>query len=268
MKKYLANLFKKNKNIEFYSILLGPSDLYPVTTSSKFVPKWFKTKLKEFNKRRIHDSDSVGTNLERVFDISKCPGIREYFKTGYIVYLHTDIKIFTKNSIITNVQWLYNTSDSNYSNKFVSTSLIEIHSPDQLGDYMSPTPPKNSLKQLLKINTPWKVKCPDDYVLLEIPILYSDDNRFCAAGGILDPKISRNINPAFWWFVHDGEEVIPAGTPLLQYIPIKRDNNLNLIIRDACEADLKYDSKYDYLTKHVACPHFNNYKTLTKKINC
>ena len=45
---------------------------------------------------------------------------------------------------------------------------------------------------------------------------------FAAAHGILDPMQSHEINLQLFWNVLEGETLIRAGTPLAQYIPIKR----------------------------------------------
>lgn len=254
-----SRFFKKNKKIEFYSTIPGVKEIYPVTPASKYIPKWFKEKNKDYveNKKKCpfkHNSDVVN-----------CPGIREYFNTGYILYLHTDIRIITENSKIKEIKWVFDYEDSQIKTPFSKGSTIEVHEPSALGNWISP--PKKAIKQLIKINSPWKVVCPEDFVLLEMYPLYSDDNRFCATGGILDPRVSRNINPAFWWFIDDGIEVIKAGTPLVQYIPIKRDNLLDLQVRDYNDKDLLYHNRYSFFFKHKQFNNYQDYMQLTKNIS-
>lgn len=251
-------MFKKNK-IEFYSFVPGVKELFPVVPSSEYIPKWFKEKNKHmsFLKKQCP--------FKRIFNIINCPGIRQFFNTGYILRLHTDLRVITEKGVIKDIKWGFGYENSQVKSHFSNNETVSIHRPEVLGNWMPP--PRKAIKELIKIDTPWNVYCPPNYVLLETNPFYSDDNRFHITGGILDPQISRNINPSFWWFVEDGVEDIKAGTPIAQFIPIRRKNELKLVVRDINQKDIDYSNRYSYLIRHKNTFTNYDYINLSKKIN-
>ena len=94
---------------------------------------------------------------------------------------------------------------------------------------------------------------------MELPIFYGDEKRFVSAGGVLDPLQTNQINPAFWWYANDNTlQIIKAGTPLLQYIPIKRNLYNELIVREATDKEITKEKTFSRL------PNLLSLKNLVK----
>jgi hypothetical protein len=233
----MFNLFKRNK-IEFYSIIPGIEKVSPIQHASSFKPKWLKSAAQDY-KQKIEENSH-----RKITSVLKCPGIMSTFNMGYILYNYCDISITATE---TSLNWHYLWEQSKAYPEITNNPYIEAQSPDLLTKYMPP--PYGANENLLKFNTPWRVKAPDDIVFLEMPLLYADDRRFATAGGILDPKQTNQIHPAFWWFVNDGTpQIIKAGTPLVQYIPIKRNLCTELLVRECTQEELKKDKIFLMLT--------------------
>ena len=93
---------------------------------------------------------------------------------------------------------------------------------------------------------------PKGYTLMSMPIPYPDSHVFTAAIGFLDGDYGPNfLNVQLFWHELNGEVFIPAGTPLCQYILIKKEKD-TAIIRDYTKKDIDnlrarastIDSKY------------------------
>ena len=62
----------------------------------------------------------------------------------------------------------------------------------------------------------------------------------------MDPKEGNFIHPSFWWFGNNTEsQLLKAGTPLVQYIPIKRHfvDVYKYIVRSATEREVQMEKE-------------------------
>lgn len=202
----MFNWFKKNPKIEFYSIVPAAIKDYSPDNGKKDLVEIFK-KI-SFTKDR---------------SIKKCPGIIEYCKTGYIIKAWQDIKIITDING-DNYQWKTPlTSNDLLSNKIKPLPFMQEvtgFEPDFFYQYF---PKPNTLKCVLKLNTPWFIKLPKGYSALFLPTWYDNENRFSVIPGILDPELNGRINVQIYWHALGKEEIIKAGTPLVKIIPFKNE---------------------------------------------
>ena len=82
------------------------------------------------------------------------------------------------------------------------------------------------------------VYIPKGYFLLSMPIPYPDNKDFTASIGLLDPDFGPNfLNVQVFWHNLNGVTKIPAGTPLCQYILIKK-NNIEASVRAYNDDDI------------------------------
>jgi hypothetical protein len=80
---------------------------------------------------------------------------------------------------------------------------------------------------VLKWMNPWRIETPKDYSLLFLPPLNRLDNPIIPLTGLVDTDTFDNIVniPFIHSMLEAGgpEVIIPAGTPICQVIPVRRD---------------------------------------------
>lgn len=100
--------------------------------------------------------------------------------------------------------------------------LIGSHSDDQIGNIL------DTDENIFKFNNLWTIKVPDGYSMLFVPPLNRQEPRFQQFSGIVDcDRYFNRINFPSVWTGGTYHDVIEAGEPMMQAIPIKRDSMLN-----------------------------------------
>jgi len=250
----MFSLFRKK--IEFYSLVPGLEKISPVDVASSYRPLWTKKASQAYKQH----SEQIPNR--RVTTILKCPGVMQLFTLGYIVYNHCDISISGDGH---RLKWDYLYEPSKEWGDRIDFNYVDCHESNLLSDYMDP--PIGANKTLLKLNTPWRVKAPKDIIFLELPIFYGDEKRFVSAGGVLDPLQTNQINPAFWWYANDNTlQIIKAGTPLLQYIPIKRNLYNELIVREATDKEITKEKTFSMFNRLSFLTDVKRRDTISKNI--
>jgi len=208
-------LFKKHpKTLKFINLIQGVAETYPVLEAKNIERKWVITngkKLHEFNeyiKSKCPMSALKGFITNNKFFPVKCPGLRTFMSTGYIITLPFDVIVETNGDGKT-----IKTENFQPELSFKRMKVEEFNS----GDVPMP---QNMLKNFLKIETGWNVIPVKGLKFLVCPVSYTDETRFSCVNGILDPFLSPEMNIILYWHVLNGREFIKAGTPLCQLIPI------------------------------------------------
>lgn len=169
--------------------------------SGKHVPNWFK---------KLPPAMGGGFNQST---IKRCMPFLDTFTTGWIIPLAGDV-YFKSND---------DASGVTYEWKF-SKPLVENHSMGQVHTDKAPNPmyPRPPLKFL----NYWMIKAPEDYSLLFVPPLNRPNDIFTCYAGIVDPPYyeMEYINFPFFLNKPNFDGIIPAGTPLMQVIPFKKDD--------------------------------------------
>lgn len=194
-----------NKKIIFTKTM-DVADIYSPKPSSTFLPEWYKkTQTYMDNKKAIDISNSNhGT-------IKKCIPVFDALTSGYIIPTYCDLYI-TKDE---NGEIIYMPAVSNPNNP-----TINFHPVIQ-----APYHPKMNQHPYPKWTNPWAIKTPKGYSSLFIPPVHGGNNYFSVAEGIVDTDIyTTPVNFPFVLNDVSFEGVIPAGTPMVQVIPIKRDS--------------------------------------------
>lgn len=220
-------MISKTKKIRFQSDK-ATIEVLPPIPSSRLVPAWYR-KMKGVT--------------DRVETVKKCVPVLDALTAGYMIPLTADLS------------W-----DSE-TQKFSSQGRIELvsgHIPSQTEDVS--LPPEYATQPYKWINS-WYIKTPPGYSTLFIHPLNRMDLPFYSFTGIVDTdKHPLVINFPFV-FRKDFSGTIPAGTPLIQAIPFKRDN-WETVMDDSGRS---YSYQYEY---EVEQPPFAWYKRKwwTKKI--
>jgi hypothetical protein len=249
----LFNIFKKKPSIRFYSLVSAVHTLYPISLTKNLQRNWVAEEKEDYGKRK---SKCPIYQLGQVFSINKCPAIHGIMNQGFVIHAPADFKVHTNGD---NETILFTQKKVLHTTEYITTHGEEVTS------WLRESNVKESFPQVIKVNTPWRIICDDDIVFLQTNVWYNEEKRFTAVTGIMDPKIAHEINVQIFWHVLDGDELIKAGTPLCQYIPISRSllHNQNYIIDEANWRDIRMEDEYLYSTSS----HFPENNNLIARIS-
>jgi len=248
--KMLEKIFKigpkKEDKIEIWSDIPGLADVIPVQKSSHFMPEWF-LKTPRWSK------EEKGMRTDQGRTIKQCPAVSEFMSMGITIPLWCDLKVTIQ--------------DGGASEWHSPREIFKFsyHDQDQLADYL-PNYAKPAF--VLKTHCPWKIKTPPGILLLQLPMLWHFNPIFTVAAGIIWSEFQHEINQQVM-FHNPGEFMLQQGTPLAQYIPIRRET-FNYDIGDQTE-EQKLDAQLSFLrtqlqfrggySQHIKklekCPHHN-----------
>jgi hypothetical protein len=235
-------IFSKNR-IKFYCSLPEIKEKYPITPAKDFNFNWFRNSALAFKKV----SGEIGQKTA-VTGAAKCPGIRPIMQNGVILRSWFDLTINT-NKDPNNFDFFIPPGIGTYlQGRQFNKKLVSWFTPD---DQAHATPVhESSLQTLIKITTPWSVAIPKGWKLLFMPIPYPDEPEFTAVHGMLSAGDYYPINAIINVHRRPGELHIPAGTPLMQMIPVK-DEDIAVDVLDMTEAVRNLELKNDYNANHT-----------------
>lgn len=170
--------------------------------ASKFTPEWFKRLPQKVDGRNILNNSTI----------KRCMPFLDAMSIGWIIPLAADVQIRSSGE--------GGFSGINYEWKF-HKPMIENHSMQQLGtkDHPNPINPKPPMKFL----NYWAIKAKPGWSVLFVPPLNRPNELFeCIAGMVDCDRYFEFVNFPFVFNKPNFEGIIPAGTPLVQAIPIKR----------------------------------------------
>jgi hypothetical protein len=192
----------KNKIIFTKTVDSISDDYFPKKTSD-FLPDWYKKTSTYVNEKKDVDIVNASTNGT----IKKCMPVFDALTAGYTIPTYCDLWV-RKNEI--GEQIYITSSDLN----------IEFHSIIQ-----APYHPSMNSQPYPKWINPWAIKTPPGYSSLFIPPVHQSNNFFQIIEGFVDTDTySAPVNFPFLINDINFEGLIPAGTPMVQVIPIKREN--------------------------------------------
>jgi hypothetical protein len=158
--------------------------------ASKAVPDWWR-------------KDSVVK--EQMHTMKKCVPILDSLTAGYIITLPSDV---------------YKAREVKEFGQRNDITFVSEHFPLQTEAYPAS---KEFDPQPYKWVNPWKITTPKGYSCLFIHPLNSGDSPFYSFSGIVDTdKHPVTVNFPFL-IKKEFDGLIPAGTPIIQVIPFKRD---------------------------------------------
>jgi hypothetical protein len=221
--------------ITFTNIL--PVELEQPKPASSIIPEWYKNTGSYLNGERKPLGNGIASGT-----IKKCMPVFDAMTAGYIIESPADVFV----SIKDDTQW-FEWSDLN---------LISFHPVEQAENY-----PLRKPFPYPKWNNPWSIATPKGYSTLFVQPFHRE-SIFTVLPGIVDTdQYTPPVN--FPFVINDPtfEGLIPKGTPIVQVIPIKRDNwKLTLGTKKDIESQNKISSK-------LISKFFDRYKSMfwTKK---
>jgi hypothetical protein len=174
----------------------------------KKVPDWYKNISRYIGKKRevvINKNNDTVVN----FTVKACMPFLDVFSSGYIISLRNDVIVSgDKNEKL--VLW------SHGGEEYVSK-----HDPRQIPEEM--IPPSCS-PDVFKFKNIWSVSLPKGYSALVTHPLNRHDLPFITLSGVVDlDSYHHPVNLPFL-LLNDFVGTIPAGTPIAQILPFKREN--------------------------------------------
>jgi hypothetical protein len=174
---------------------------YSPQPASSVVPSWYKN-TESYMGGEKKPSGNGGTKAT----IKRCMPVFDSFSAGYIIFSVSDV-------------WVTQKEDGPWF-EWASNNLISFHSVEQAPIH----PFRNGLKAYPKWMNPWGIKTPKGYsVLFTQPV--HRESSFKILDGVVDTDMyTQPVNFPFVLTDPNFEGLIPAGTPIAQVIPFKRDS--------------------------------------------
>jgi hypothetical protein len=188
-----------SKEITFTNIF--ESDIFPPKPAVKEVPGWY-INTPEY----IHEHGKKITNPSFTpHTIKKCIPVFDSITAGYILYTPCDVQVTHEDGLP------YYTWSSRDAIDFHPLIQAPLH------------PTKNDAPYPKWIN-PWAIKTPKGYSTLFVQPFHRE-SIFTILPGIVDTdSYTATVNFPFVLNDVNWEGMIPAGTPMAQVIPFKRDS--------------------------------------------
>ncbi len=185
--------------IKFTNIFIS-QDLskYQPIPANKDIPEWYQ------------NTEPYVNNDEEYLTIKRCIPFLDAMSSGYLLLLPCDILVQRTNSVPRLT--VYGDFDPRFEPM--------AHSLDQAKEY-----PSSNKHPFLKWMNPWGIKTSEGYSCLFITPMHRD-LPFKILEGIVDTE--KFTEPVNFPFILDDNflGIIPAGTPIAQVIPIKRESSL------------------------------------------
>ena len=183
-----------------------PSEYYPVP-AAKMVPDWYRkmptyTDDKIVDKRKNFTDDTNST-------AKKCMPFFDAMTAGYLITLPADVNVRLEEDGSHWFEWANN------------QDTVQFHPQIQLPNY-----PRNESRvhSYPKFFHPWIIKTPPGYSSLFVSPIHQDV-PFKTLEGIVDTDTYHDVILFPFMFLDDKfEGLIPAGTPIVQVIPFKRES--------------------------------------------
>jgi hypothetical protein len=178
------------------------SDYFIPTPASQLIPEWYK-KLESyaFQGKVPIALDSLNTTSATA---KRCMPLFDSLTAGYILYTPVDVYVMQKNNA------------PYYS--WAAGDMLGFHAVEQAGEH----PAKNGFNYP-KWNNPWSIKTPKGYSILITAPMHRE-SVFTILDAVVDSDTYLNsVNLPFTLNDTKYEGMIPAGTPMAQIIPFKRE---------------------------------------------
>jgi hypothetical protein len=172
---------------------------YKPIPASKLIPDWYKSAESYLLGKKI-----PGGQANTTATIKKCMPVFDAIIAGYIIVSPADV-------------FVSKTEEGSYF-EWSAYNLIEFHPNEQAKNH-----PLSNASTYPKWQNPWAIKTAKGYSCLFVQPLHRE-SLFTILPGIVDTD-TYNATVNFPFVLNDAnfEGLIPAGTPLAQVIPIKRE---------------------------------------------
>jgi len=191
--------------IKFTDTIGVPEEYRPVP-ASRIIPDWYKD-LESYVGGEKRPDGNAGTTATA----KRCMPIFDAITGGYIISTHTDL-------------WVSQRPDENGKlyqyYEWAKFSALSFHLKNQLPEHPSDTGHEVSYP---KWNNTWAIQTPPGYSCLFISPLHRETPIIVLPGVVDTDTYNAPVNFPFVLRDPKMDGLIPAGTPIMQVIPFKRD---------------------------------------------
>lgn len=214
-------------------------DIYSPIPAGQMIPSWYKETESYIGGSKVTDGNGSTTAT-----IKRCMPVFDVMNSGYYLVTHTDL-------FIKQIAQDLNSPDKKSAwFEWPSFNPISFHPPKQAELH-----PESTGSSIPKWINPWGIKTPDGYSCLFIPPVHRE-NIFVALPGVVDTDTyTPPVNIIFTLKDLSFEGLVPAGTPIVQVIPFKRDE---WSMRIGNEQEVKDQAE---ATKKLRTRFFDSYKS-------
>ena len=187
------------KIITFTNVLKVDEEFNP-KPAINFLPEWYKKINSYVNNEKKPDGNGKTTAT-----VKKCIPVFDALTAGYLIFSYTDLYVSKKEGQL----WY----------EWPSTDILTFHTGLETKDY----PLSNGMNFPKWVN-PWSIKTAPGYSCLFVNPFHRESN-FTILPGVVDTDVyTAPVNFPFVMNDTEWEGLIPAGTPIAQVIPFKRDS--------------------------------------------
>lgn len=191
--------------IKFTDTIGVPEEYRPVP-ASKIIPDWYK-KLDSYVGGEKRPDGNAGTTATA----KRCMPIFDAITGGYIISTHTDLWVSQRPSEDGKIQQYY---------EWANFGAISFHPKQQLPEHPDDTGHEHSYP---KWNNTWAITTPPGYSCLFISPLHRETPIIVLPAVVDTDTYNAPVNFPFVLRDPKMDGLIPAGTPIMQVIPFKRD---------------------------------------------
>ena len=193
----------------------------PPVPAKREVPRWYVNAPRFFEGDELIIRENGATNT----GIKGCMPFYDAMTLGYIVKLHCDVLVES-------------TPDGSFSLKWTSSVAPVTDRPRDLFNSIPNVPGYTKFCFAWDIFYP--VNLPEGYSLLLVQPMNRYDLPSYISAGVLDVDQSNGYGVVPFAVKQGFNGVIPAGTPIMQIIPFKRDEWTSEILEEKPEQKIKW----------------------------
>lgn len=213
----------------------------PPERAVRFVPEWFKRLPREMGMKYPDGRDALTAK--------GCLPMTDAFALGFVIPLPFDARLVVP-------------EDRLHIQLAVAPGLpfqpVESHHPAQIG---APAAPFERTMPL-KFTNPWRIRVPPGYSVLFTHPLSRPDLPFIGFSGLVDcDRFDTTVNLPFAWTGPPGDHLLPAGTPIAQLIPLRRDTLIkDETARPSSDAELAEQAEAKRRKHSEESPYARNWR--------
>lgn len=139
----------------------------------------------------------------------RCMPMLDAMSAGWIIPLYADVNV-----IVNEEGTLIHMADNPLG------KVIDRHPISQAGAHS----PSGEL-DVVKFINPWIIRTPEGVSTIFVPPVNHFDKRFTAFTGLVDTdRYAKQVNFPAVWHLRDYDDILPAGTPVVTAIPVRRSD--------------------------------------------